>query len=204
MPRRAQPPDSIANTRRKNNTKKEKKEKRKKLLEHVIIHGIDPEVVNIIKGSSSSSVFDRLQPVAQAVPARIVIEVAPPSEASTSSSVAQPATSGTVQHRQVIEFNPSSSDDVTPSLEGQQQLTTTVSVFQRLGSAPLHHQLEEAAAAEELQEDVLSVTYEGPEPEQDEEPPAPLRSVGTVPPTSTVLREKDRHPSYIRNPYIRS
>ena len=203
MPRRAQPPDSIANTRRKNNTKKEKKEKRKKLLEHVIIHGIDPEVVNIIKGSSSS-VFDRLQPVAQEVPARIVIEVAPPSEASTSSSVEQPATSGTVQHRQVIELNPSSSDDVTPSLEGQQQLATTVSVFQRLGSAPLHHQLEEAAAAEELQEDVLSVTYEGPEPEQDEEPPAPLRSVVTVPPTSTVRREKDRHPSYIRNPYIRS
>lgn len=113
MPRRTQPPDSIANTRRKNNTKKEKKENRKKLLEHVITHGIDPEIVNLIKCSSSSgSVFDRLQPVAQAVLTRIVIEVAPPPEASTSSSVEQPATSGIVQHRQVIELNPSSSDDV--------------------------------------------------------------------------------------------
>ena len=134
MPRRDQPPDSISNIRRKKNVAKEKKEKRKQLLEHIITHGIDPVLVNIVKGSSSSpSVFDRLQPIAQSSQPRIVIEVTPPA-ASTSSSVEQPGISGpAAQHRQVIELSsPPASDDVTSPPEIQQQRP---SVFERLGSS---------------------------------------------------------------------
>ncbi len=212
MPRRLQPPDSVSNIRRKKNTHKEKKKNRKELLEHVITHGIDPEIVNLVRSSSPStspSVFDRLQPVASSSQSRIVIEVTSPPEEAISSPVAQPSTSGTaVQHRQVIELSPA--DDVTsPVAHNSSPLQQSISVFDRLGSSCVAQLTEEAhtdAAAEDPTEDVLSVTYETPEqePEEEQHPAPTLRSIVSVPATSTVRHNRDRYSSYIRNPYIRS